>query len=137
MKKIILKTKYAEVYYDTETKLGVVDWNSGTIPSPAYREAYSAMLEYSIENKKTELSVDYFIADTSKQGVVLPEDRKWFLDEVFPKAVKTGVFKGAIIVGGGVFKKYYINLILKATKKYEVPIKVFSSQQAAKKWLFE
>ena len=52
-----------------------------------------------------------------------------------PKSVEQGLKAAAVIFNGNVFKKYYVNVILKATNKFGLPLKVFTDLQPAEDWL--
>ena len=75
------------------------------------------------------------MSDITNQGIVGPDDRKWFEEVAVPGAVKSGVIKVGIIFDGNVFKQYYINNIMLRFKKMTVPMKFFRSMDAAVEWL--
>ena len=50
-------------------------------------------------------------------------------------AVKQGLKRGAIVVSGNVFKKYYMNMIIMAMKKMPVKLKIFDDVDMDKDWL--
>ncbi len=135
MKTIVKDNKYSEVAYYPEHRLGTVVWKMKVTPSEEYRATYKAMLEFGLKQQSNKKSLVYFLADTSMQGVVLPSDRKWFQEYMLPHAIKTGIVKGAVIISGGVFKQYYINLIIKTVKSFDMPFKVFKDFDSAVKWL--
>lgn len=51
------------------------------------------------------------------------------------EAIKLGLVRGAVVVSGNPFKKYYMNMILKAGNMYKIKIVVFSNMEKAQKWL--
>ena len=130
MKTIILDNNFAEIYYDSQLKLSVIIWKNKTMTSLQYRDSFELMLKFSETN-----TVYNFLSDTIKQGVVSPEDRKWFQEYAIPEAKKTGLRRGAVVTSGSVFKTYYLNLILKSTNKFNIPLKLFKSQKDAIEWL--
>lgn len=77
----------------------------------------------------------YFISDIQKQGVVGPEDRKWFEAVAIPTAIELGLAKAAIIFDGNVFKMYYINMLLNHFTNKGVPMKFFKDLKGAEKWI--
>lgn len=135
MKEIIKNNQYVEVCYITEMKLGRVVWKSKIIPSEEYRGAFTILIDFAEKTKGTEKSVDYFLSDTTIQGIVSPEDRKWFQEYALPIAIRTGLQKACVVMSGSIFKKYYINLILKTLKKFDMPFKVFNSYNDAIEWI--
>lgn len=135
MKQIIKENRYVEVFYDTEIKLGMIVWQTNVIPSEEYRGAFEILIEYANENKHTDKRVVYFLSDTRLQGIVSPEDRKWFQQSAVPRAVETGLKKAGAIISGSVFKRYYMNMIIKSLAKFSLPFKVFTNETDALNWI--
>lgn len=131
MDQLILETRCAKVYYNPEYKLGKVVWD-GTPSLMEYREPFLKLIEHS----KT-VTITNFLSDTTKQGVVNPETRKWFEKEMLPSAMKAGLKRAAAVSDSNVFKRYYINMIIGATNKFALPVKVFSKEEDALKWFTE
>ena len=78
-----------------------------------------------------------YVSDIRKQSIISPSDRKWFETVALPLAIKQGLKVGAVVFDGNAFKKYYINVLLKATNKYHLPMKVFTELDDAIKWLLK
>ncbi|HKK58703.1 MAG TPA: hypothetical protein VJ937_04450 [Salinivirga sp.] len=125
---IIEDNEYAEVSYDADLKLGKIIWKKKT-PTEEYRHAFTTLLEFS----KTH-DVDNFLSDIRNQGVVAPENRKWFESEMLPKAIKAGLKRAGSVFDGNVFKKYYMNMIIKVSNKFGMPLKLFNSEAEAIEW---
>ena len=117
---ILLDAEYATVLFDKEKELGMITWKS-KCTSEEYRGAFVVMLEL----QKTE-KITRFISDIRKQAVISPDDRKWFETVAFPQAVAQGLRISSAVFDGNVFKKYYINVILSATNKFGVPMKIYN-----------
>lgn len=128
MKKIIKDTNFAEISYDTEFKVGKIVWKRKT-ESSEYHEAFNTLLEFSKKN-----DVENFLSDINNQGIVSPENRKWFETEMLPEAIKNGLKRAGIVFDGNVFKKYYLNMIIKVSNKYKMPIKLFNNEEETYKW---
>ncbi len=128
MKKIILDTDYAEISYDSELKLGKIEWKKKT-SSEEYQYAFITLLEYAKDHPS-----DNFLSDIRQQSVVSPENRKWFESEMLPRAIEAGLKRAAVVFDGNVFKKYYINMIIQVTNKFGLPMKVFTSEEDALTW---
>ena len=128
MKKSILNNDYAEISYDSELKLGKIVWKRKT-SMEEYQHAFITLLE-DIKVHGTE----NFLSDIRNQSVVSPEARKWFEAEMIPNAIKFGVKRAAVIFDGSVFKKYYLNMILQATNKFGLPLKMFGTEEEALAW---
>jgi hypothetical protein len=131
MDQLILETRCAKVYYNPDVKLGKVVWD-GTPSLMEYREPFLKLIEHS----KT-VTITNFLSNTTKQGVVNPETRKWFEKEMLPSAMKAGLKRAAAVSDSNVFKRYYINMIIGATNKFALPVKVFSNEEDAIKWFIE
>jgi len=128
MKKVLLDNDYAEISHDPELHLGKIAWKRKTT-TEEYQYAFITLLEYSKSNR-----TDNFLSDIRKQSVVSPENRKWFEQEMLPKAIDAGLKRAGVIFDGNVFKKYYINMIIKVSNKFGLPLKVFNSEQDAIEW---
>lgn len=130
MDQLLLDVKFVKVYYDEEMHLGIVVWD-GTPPDfEAYKKPFLCLLEHSKKYK-----VENFLSDTRKQGVIAVEYRKWFEEEMIEKAKKGGLRRGAVVMGNNAFKRYYLNMLLAASNKFGIPMKLFSDTDTAKAWL--
>ena len=130
MKNILNDNEFAEVSYETDLKLGKIIWKKKPT-FEAYQEAFLTLIEYSKEKQL----VESVMTDTRNQGVVSPENRKWLEKECLPLAVKKGLKRTAVIFDGGVFKQYYLNMILKVINKYGAPMKLFKNEEEALNWI--
>jgi len=128
MKKILLDTDYAQVSYDSDLKLGKIEWKRKT-STEEYQYAFMIILDYAKKNP-----ADNFLSDITKQSVVSPENRKWFETEMLPQAIEAGLKRAGVIFDGNVFKKYYLNMIIKVSNKFGLPLKMFSSEEEAIEW---
>ena len=125
----IFKTPYATVTYHEDKRMLVLIWH-GNPSKDEYKKPFLAMLEH---GKKTK--VDSMLSDVSQQGVINPENRKWFEKDMMPAAIAAGLKRAAIVTSGNAFKMYYINLILSAVNKFGIATKVFNNQKDAFAWL--
>lgn len=129
MKQVILETEYAEISYDSELKLGKIVWKRKT-STEEYQYAFITLLDYAKKHP-----AENFLSDIRQQSVVSPENRKWFETEMLPAAIEAGLKRAGVIFDGNVFKKYYINMIIKVTNKFGLPMKVFNSDNEALDWI--
>lgn len=125
----IFEASYAEVTYYPENRLLVLVW-SGSPSKEEYKLPFLAMIEF---GRKT--PVDGMLSDISNQGIISPDNRKWFEKEMMPQAVAAGLKRAAIVTNGNAFKLYYINLILGAVNKFPITTKLFNKRQEAIDWL--
>ncbi len=126
---ILLQTHYAKVAADESKMIGSIKW-MGSCSSEEYRKTFLFLLD---EQKR--LGIYRFLSDIRDQAVISPEDRKWFENEAMPKAVQQGLKAAAVVFNGNVFKQYYLNIILQATNKFGLPMKVFTETEPAEDWL--
>jgi hypothetical protein len=129
MNPIVFQAPYATVTFDEKRRFLLLEWH-GNPTREEYKKPFQAMLDFG--RKKP---VDSMLSDISKQGVISPENRKWFEKEMMPAAIAAGLQRAAIVTNGNAFKMYYINLILSAVKKFPVNTKVFNSREDAYKWI--
>lgn len=128
MKEILLDTDYAEVSYNKDLKLGKIVWKRKTT-TEEYQYAFITLLNHSKKNP-----TNNFLSDIKNQGIVSPENRKWFETEMLPKAIESGLKRAGVIFDGNVFKKYYLNMIIKVSNKFGLPLKMFNSEEKAVEW---
>ncbi|MFO8066453.1 MAG: STAS/SEC14 domain-containing protein [Bacteroidales bacterium] len=126
----IVDESYAKVTYVPDYELIKLAWK-GQISSENYRKIYNIILDY---QKNNSLPVTNYLADLRAQGVVNPNDRKWFETVAMPTAIEQGLKHAAVITDANIFKKYYLNLILKASNKFGLPLKMFGTHEEALKW---
>ncbi|TVQ15243.1 MAG: hypothetical protein EA361_06255 [Bacteroidetes bacterium] len=127
--KILLDKDYAFVDYNAEQKLGRIIWKREPDASE-YKIAYLTMLNFaSAEDMR------YLLSDIRDQGSGLPNERKWFEQELLPAINKTRLKKAAVVYDGTFSKKYYVNLIIAAGKKFGLSIKLFENEENAVSWL--
>lgn len=105
-------------------------WN-GTFTNEEYQKAFTMALDF---QTLSGVPVYNFLSDIRTQGIVNPENRKWFESHGVPRAAKQGLRRGAVVFDGNIFKKYYINLILQATNKFHLPFKFFTTPEEAILW---
>lgn len=126
---VVFDEHFADIVYDKEKSLAQINWK-GKCSSEEYRGAFEKMLEMQNTNK-----IIRYLSDVRKQSVISPEDRKWFETVAMPKAIEQGLKAAAVVFDGNVFKKYYLNVILSATNKFGLPLKLFNEVDEAVSWL--
>ncbi|NJN25147.1 MAG: hypothetical protein HC819_03780 [Cyclobacteriaceae bacterium] len=126
---ILKETNYAIISINQEKSIGIIKW-MGKCTSEKYREAFLFLLD----NQKI-YGLKRFLSDVRDQGIISPDDRKWFENVALPKSIELGLKAAAVIFIGNVFKKYYLNVIIQATNKFNLPVKLFIDQESAEDWL--
>lgn len=127
--KVLLDEDFGKVSFFPEMRVGKILWKRKP-DQEEYKKGFNTLLEFS----KKESRVDNFLSDIKDQGVVAPDSRKWFENVALPAAHEAGLRRAGVIIDGNIFKRYYVNMILKATNKFGLPLKVFSSEDEAFKW---
>ncbi|MBL6444733.1 hypothetical protein JMN32_00325 [Fulvivirga sp. 29W222] len=131
MEKELMNEPYARVTYDPERYIGKVIWQ-GNPKTEEYKLPFLKLLEWAEDHKTTR-----FLSDTREQGVVSPENRKWFEAEMVPAAINAGCKRAAVITSGNVFKRYYLNMILSVVNKFDMPFKIVQDEESAIEFLME
>ncbi|PLX08393.1 MAG: hypothetical protein C0594_06040 [Marinilabiliales bacterium] len=125
---IVFEAPYAKIIYKKELKLLSIYWN-GKTTSEEYRSTINKGLDHA-----SKAPIENYLSDIRNQSVVGPNDRKWFETDAIPRAIELGLKQAAVVFDGNVFKKYYLNLILKSTNKFKLPLKFFNEEEHAIEW---
>ena len=128
---VLQENEYSEVSFDTDLSAGIIIWKDKKLTSEEYRSTFETVIEYT---KGKDIFVNY-LADARLQSIVSPEDRKWFQKNIIPEAIKHGLQRGAVVVSGNAFKKYYMNMIIKGSRMFPIKIRMFDDMDKAKKWI--
>jgi len=127
---ILFEKDYATITYEADLKLLTLSWKR-FVSSQEYRIAFSAVLK-SIEEKRIPL----FLADTRKQGIISPTDRKWLESEMIPPALKVGLKYVATLLNKDIFKKYYLSKIKEHSENSGMSaFEMFDDYDKARAWL--
>jgi hypothetical protein len=130
MIRVIFQEEYATVTYNDDLQLGKIDWHGNPDPEQ-YKKPFEAMLQLALSG----VPVKKFLSDIRKQGIINPDSRKWFEKDMMPLAIREGLVCGASIFDGNAFKKYYMNMIIAASGKFGLPLKLFNTEEEAIDWL--
>ena len=130
-KEVVISKDNVDVFFYPEKKLLYFIWKQRTT-GEAYRQIYISALEYFEVHRPT-----HFLSDIRNQGIIGPNDRKWFQEEVIARALELGLKKSAAILDGNSFKLYYMNIIMSFSKNKGLPVKLFNIPEEAIQWLFD
>lgn len=130
MEQKIVELPYATVTFIPEQELGKIVWH-GTPRGDEYQKPFMALIDLAKKGTK----VTRFLSDIRKQGVVSPDNRKWFEKEMVPAAISNGLKRAAVLSDANAFKAYYINLILGTVNKFNMPFKIFNDEAKAIEFL--
>lgn len=130
----IFDKEWAKSEFFPEDRLIIVTWKKidRQLSFEEYKFAFEQSLIYQSDNQS---DISYFISDTRNQGNISPNFRKWFQSEAVPKAQSQGLAKAAVVMDSNVFKRYYINHIMKTLNVFKLPFKTFGTLAEAKEWL--
>lgn len=129
---VLLEEPFVKVLYDRPKKMGIIVWN-GNPKADQYRKPFISLLEWAKKGNK----VERFLSDTRNQGIINPENRRWFEREMIPASIEAGLRRAAVVTSGNVFKAYYLNLILSTVNKFNMPFKIFTTEEKAIDFLME
>ena len=139
MEKLLLYDReFYAIFFTEKYQCIEIHWKNGLVASDDYRQAFIEAYNYFVENKE-EKNIKYFLSDIRQQGVISPEDRKWFQQEMVPKVDAEGLRRAAVVFGNkDPFKRYYINTIMRwVNRNYTMKMKAFKSEEDAYKWFQE
>ena len=129
MDELIFENRVCKVYYNESLSLGKVVWNGGPTLEE-YKEPFLSLIEYS--KKRT---IHNFISDIILQGTQSQKNRSWFEEVMMPMAIEHGLKRGAIVTNANPFKKFYINMLLRVSNKFGLPVQIFGDQKEAEAWI--
>jgi hypothetical protein len=131
--KEILNNEFAGMSYDSESNSIVTVWKRPTT-ADAYKVIFSLMLE-----KLQEYSADAIITDIYQQGIVGTENRLWLMNELWPKAYKSGLRKVATITPNDVFSKFYVESVKSGifVNSIELDFSYFQDLHSAREWVMK
>lgn len=121
--------KCSKTYYNEKLRLAKVVWNG----IPDFEEYISPFTDL-ITHAESHF-IENFLSDTTNQGIISTDSRKWFEMHMVPLAKKKGLKRVAIVIANNPFKRYYANMLLMVLNKFDMPMKVFSDTESAEKWI--
>ncbi|WNB17787.1 hypothetical protein [Marivirga arenosa] len=130
-KELVFEEKYVKAYVLHDLKCLELIWD-GNLKEEDYKRTWERSLE---TMKKYKLI--YFFSDISNQGIIGANSRKWFEEEILPNVKAVGLKKAGTITDASIFKRYYLNLILKSIGKFGVPFKLCGSREEVIKFISE
>ena len=128
---VLRENEFSIASFDTDLSAGTIVWRDKKLTSEEYRLPFETIIDYT---KGKDNFINY-LADARFQSVVSPEDRKWFQENIIPQAIEQGLKRGAVVISGNAFKKYYMNMIIKGSRMFPIEIKMFDDMDKAIKWL--
>ena len=108
-----------------------IDWKANPNFEQYFR-IFTVCLEY---QQNCSNPIVNFMSDIKMQGFVGVEARKWFERVALPRAVSQGLKRAAVIYDGSIFKKYYLKIILYASRRHNLTLKLFTKEDEALNWI--
>lgn len=128
---IYFQNEFAQINYLEDEKTIEIIWNKRT-SSEMYRALFTKGVEALAKHSCTN-----WISDTTNQGLVAPDDRKWLESQKIPEAIKSGLRNIAVLVSKDVFKKYYVDSVKKQVEKSHLSMQYFEDRENAIQWIRE
>lgn len=125
---IYFETDYVVVKWDEVSRSAVIAW-SKFASSEQFRLAMNKLIEL-LTLKQT----GQILADTRQQGVISLEDQDWTNKDWYPRAVKAGYKRIAIVLPHNVITQMSINRVMQ-TAHPEVEESYFEKIEEATTWL--
>ena len=125
---ILLNTDYAQLELLAKDHLLKLKWHRLVSPDE-YKKIFISGLDIIKKNK-----VKYFLSDIRKQGTVNIDEINWLRDEIFPKALKYGLLKVALVIDEKLYTNIYADNIKKNVVSSSIPIEFFYNEEAAIAW---
>ncbi|MFZ6000513.1 MAG: hypothetical protein ACOYW3_08365, partial [Bacteroidota bacterium] len=128
-KQVFFENDSAQLYYDAHINNTVIIWKKN-VTSEEYRKAFDSVL-LTIRKYNT----PGWIADLRNQGVIAPEDQKWFVNNVLRSAADNGLKRiGTVGFLDPVRVEYYERMKAK-TQEFGIELKVFEDMDSAVLWM--
>jgi len=132
MERLVIYTdEIAVIQYISDIESIFIHW----IANPSieqYIRIFTVCLEY---QQNCSNPIVNFMSDIKMQGFVGVEARKWFERVALPRAVSQGLKRAAVIYDGSIFKKYYLKIILYASRRHNLALKLFTKEDEALNWI--
>jgi len=127
----LLSNDNLDIFHYPELKIMHYYWKKRTLGDD-YRNLFLKGLELAVSH-----STSFFLSDICNQGIVGPDDRRWFETVAIPGAIDKGLKRAAVVFDGNTFKMYYLNMLLQTFLKKGVPMKFFKDNDQAVDWLLK
>ncbi|PLX02567.1 MAG: hypothetical protein C0595_10290 [Marinilabiliales bacterium] len=120
---------YLEIHWNENGKYVLMMWK-GFAQGDSYRLGLNKGLEL-IESKKS----NCWLADLREMKVLSLEDQDWSNNDWFPRAIKGGIRKMAIVLPTSSLGKIGVKSIMKKVGGIEIETSYFPTIKEAEKWL--
>jgi hypothetical protein len=119
-----------DIYYNSDLNIVQTHWKGFFTRGDIFRGILEKSLTLIQEKKSSAL-----IADAREMKVITLEDQEWVCNNWYPRAIKAGFRKQALIITKDTFNEYSINNIIKNTDLSLVQTRYFTKFEVAAKWV--
>lgn len=123
------ETSYLKIVFNEEIQSAEMHWKTFTTPQEL-KDGLNKGLEL-VEEK----NISNWIADVSSLGVVGEEEQKWSNENWFPRALKEGIKRMAVIVSDDIFNQMSVEEIMQNVPQMNFTSKYFSNVEEAREWI--
>jgi signal transduction histidine kinase len=128
-KQVFFENPSARLYYDAMINNTFIIWKKN-VTSSEYRQAFETVL---LTLKK--YNTPGWIADLRNQGAILPEDQKWFVENVLSVAASNGLKRIGTVGFNDPVRKDYYERMWNMTKEFNIELRVFTELESAILWM--
>lgn len=126
---IYLKRPYVIIYWDDAIRTVGAEW-LGYTEKNDFREALNVGYELFIQKRSTR-----WLADTRNMGPMAPEDQDWVNNDWFPRMIKAGMTRMAVIVARKVVTQMTVRRVLSKVGNKDFTAAYFDDLEDARNWL--
>jgi len=126
---IYAEKSYIQIVYNEEIKVVEMHWKTFTT-SAELKEGLNTGIKC-IE----EMQAHKWIGNVCKLGVIGEDDQKWSNEDWFPRALKAGITRMAVIVSDDIFNQMSVDEIMQRVPQINFESQYFSSVEEAREWL--
>jgi nitrogen-specific signal transduction histidine kinase len=128
-RQVFYENDAVQLCYDGNRNIVIILWKRDST-SKEYREAFEAVL-----NSFNIYQTPGWISDIRNQGIVGAEDQQWFVENIVPELVKSGLKRTAIIGLDDPVRKDYHDRLRKTSVNSGFELRVFDSMEESLNWM--
>ena len=135
----VYTSKYAEVYYNPDEKLLLMNWKIATeeMTDKEYRQTVSTLNNLLIkENSDKSYQFQKYLLDNRFFLYVIPEETQvWQRDHIFSRLINMGGEKIAIVMSEGYVSQHFIEQTIQESQEINLITQYFHDPVQAQNWL--
>ncbi|MFZ2905654.1 MAG: ATP-binding protein [Cyclobacteriaceae bacterium] len=130
-RQVFFENESAQLYYDAHINNTVIIWKRNVTS-----DEYHKVLEVVLQTIRT-YNTPGWIADLREQGVISPDDQKWFISNVLKSAIDNGLKRIAAVGFADPIRADYYRRMIAVSGDMGVELRVFNSIESAVFWMKE